>query len=79
MREVIRFPGRELGIVLGKTIFTGLIVACIGWVLLPTVQTTIGAAMVAGVMGVVYLLAMFALRLLSWNQINAIIRKFRRT
>ncbi len=78
VRSVISMPSKELATVLMKTLVTGAFVACIGWALLPTIHQTIGALAVAAVMGTVYILAMFAFRLIRWEQISAILRKFRR-
>jgi O-antigen/teichoic acid export membrane protein len=78
VRKVIAIPVKELAKVLVKTLATGGLVAVIGWILLPTTHKTTSAAGVAFVMAAVYVLAMFAFKLIRWEQISHIIRRFRR-
>lgn len=78
VRRIIPISSRRLWQAFWKTVGTGGMVAALGWALLPSADSLPGAIMVASLMMVVYVVAMFAFRLLQWEQIEHILRRFRR-
>lgn len=79
IRTVITVDWHSLSKTLLKTLFAGFIIASIGWWLLPQVEGRSGAVLGAMVMAMVYLILIFFLRLVNWQDVVAMIQRFRRT
>jgi len=78
VRRVIPFPTRELFHTMWRSIVIGCIVTLVGTLMLREFSGLRGAIIVGLVMGVIYVLSLFAFRLVTWAHLKRIIAKFRR-
>lgn len=78
-RQVISLSGRELLTTLGKTIVAGLFLAGIGNLLVPMISNLPSAVGVAAVLGLVYLILVFVLRIVRFQDVQGLVKRLRRT
>jgi O-antigen/teichoic acid export membrane protein len=78
-RQVISLSGRELLITLGKTIVAGLFLAGIGNLLVPMISNLPSAVGVAAVLGLVYLILVFILRIVRFQDVQGLVKRLRRS
>lgn len=78
-RRVVPIPKRELLMTLGKTLLAGLLLAGIGAGLLGYATSLWGAIAVAMVMGLAYLILMFALQIVTRHDAEFLMSRIRRS
>ncbi len=78
VRKIIAVDWQVLGVTLLKTLLAGLVIAALGWWLLPQVHGRSGAAVAVAVMAVVYLTLIFFLRIVQRQDVAGLIQRFRR-
>ncbi|MBI2984521.1 MAG: flippase [Candidatus Kerfeldbacteria bacterium] len=79
VRRIITVPAQALLTTLGKTLLAGLIVALFGWWLIPQLDGRTGAITAAILMGLLYLVLAFVLRLMRTSDAQALLQRLRRT
>lgn len=79
VRKIIDVPWKLLGLTALKAGLGGAIVAALGWKLLPIIPAGYGTLLLAGGLGLVYLLLIFALRMVAVNDAKQFLQRFRRS
>ena len=77
--KTITIPWRQLFTVLWKTFLSGLFVAGGGWFLIPYAHRGISAAVVAGLLGIIYVLCMIFFGLIRREQWTHLVQRIRRS
>ena len=78
VRRVIPLPWKPLLRTLSKTILAGAIIAALGWWLLPNLTGRQGVIQTALLMGALYVLLIFAFRIVQRKDVFFLVRRLRR-
>ncbi len=79
VRRVITIPTRILLVTLGKTLAAGVILALFGWWLIPQLNGRAGVVTAAVLMASLYVLLIFALRIIRQQDLHGLVRRLRRS
>ncbi len=77
-RKIMPLGGRELLTTLIKTLLAGIILAVIGTGLITFTSNAVGVMIVSGILGVVYLILIFILRIVARQDVLSLIKRLRR-
>lgn len=77
VRKVISIPWRALGSTLGRTLLAGLVLAVIGYYLLPFAQGKVQILGVAMALGLSYVALAFVLRIVRWSEVQSLLTRLR--
>lgn len=77
-RRVIALPIRALWSTMWKTVVAGLLLAAVGAVLLRFATSIHWVIIIAGVLGIVYVILVFLLRIVRRNELDALLKRLRR-